>query len=126
MGERQWLRQEVIADAAEDVATLIMELSQRVVGETLAVHPRSLQHLVMEAMKCLPGDDPVRVRVQPEDLPILEAHVDSRRPITWIPDPALEHGIVVETDLGHVEASLEVAFASLQEAVADWLEQQRG
>lgn len=123
--ERQWLRKEVIGDAAEDVAGLILELSRRVVGETLAVHPRSLQHLVREAMAALPGDEPVRVRVRPEDLPILEAHLDSRRPITWVPDPELRSGVVVQTDLGQVEASLETAFAALQTAVSDWVEQQR-
>jgi flagellar biosynthesis/type III secretory pathway protein FliH len=126
VGERQWLRQEVIADAAEDVVTLIMALSKRVAGETLAVHPRALQHLVHQAMAALPGEDGVRVRVRPEDLPILEHHVDSRRPITWVPDPELKQGVVVQTDLGQVEASLESAFEALQVAVTDWLEQQRG
>jgi len=126
VGERQWLRQEVIADAAEDVASLIMALSKRVAGETLAVHPRALQHLVHQAMAALPGEDGVRVRVRPEDLPILEHHVDSRRPITWVPDPELKQGVVVQTDLGQVEASLESAFEALQVAVTDWLEQQRG
>ena len=125
VGERQWLRQEVIADASEDVVTLSLELSRRVAGETLAVHPRALQHLVHEAMAALPGDDGVRVRVRPEDLPILEHHVDSRRPITWVPDPELKQGVVVQTDLGQVESSLETAFEALQAAVSDWLEQQR-
>jgi len=125
VAERQWLRQEIIADAAEDVATLVLALSRRVAGETLAVHPRALQHLVHQAMAALPGDDGVRVRVRPEDLPILEHHVDSRRPITWVPDPELRQGVVVQTDLGQVEASLDCAFEALQVAVSDWLEQQR-
>jgi vacuolar-type H+-ATPase subunit E/Vma4 len=123
--ERFEAKKEVLAEASEAVAELVLALSRRVVGETLAVHPRSLRHLVLQAMERLPGEDAVQVRVRPEDLPVLEAHTDSRRPITWVPDLQLEGGIVVQTDLGQVAASLEIAFTALDEAVSVWLDQQR-
>jgi len=116
---------EAILGASEDVATLVLELSRRVVGETLAVHPRALRKLVIDAMDRLPGDGPVKVRVRPEDLHVLQAHLTDRPNVTWIPDPELTSGCRVETDLGQVEASLEAAFAALEGAVAAWLEEQR-
>ncbi len=124
--DRERLESEVLLGASEDVATLVLELSRRVVGETLALHPRALRNLVTAAMERLPGEGPVKVHVPPEDLHVLQAHLEGEQNVIWVPDAELRNGCRVETELGRVEASLDAAFSALEVAVAEWLEEQRG
>lgn len=123
--ELEGLRSRILADSARDIADLSLHVARRVVGETLAVHPESLRTLVTNAIERLPGDDEVSIRLRPEDLPVVEGHLPTRRSITLVPDETLDGGCVVEAQCGEVEASLEVAFVGLRQAVSEWLEDQK-
>jgi flagellar assembly protein FliH len=118
------LRSQIVRESSEEVANLVLYIARRVVGETLAVHPPALRKLVTDALSRLPGDDEVRIRVRPEDLPVIEGTLGTRRQITLEADPNLEGGVVVEASCGEVEASLEAAFEGLRQAVTEWLEDQ--
>ncbi len=118
------LRSQIVRESSDDVANLVLYIARRVVGETLAVHPPALRKLVTDALSRLPGDDEVRIRVRPEDLPVIEGTLGTRRLITLEADPDLEGGVVVEASCGEVEASLEAAFEGLRQAVTEWLEDQ--
>ena len=119
------LKKKIYQESAQNVSDLVLHVARRVVGETLAVHPESLRTLVENALARLPGDDEVRVRLRPDDIAVVEGHLPTRRSIRLIPDETLEGGCVVEAQCGEVEASLEVAFVGLRQAVSEWLEDQK-
>jgi flagellar biosynthesis/type III secretory pathway protein FliH len=120
------MKKRIYQESARNVADLALHVARRVVGETLAVHPESLRTLVENALSRLPGDDEVRVRLRPDDIAVVEGYLPTRRSIRLIPDETLEGGCVVEAQCGEVEASLEVAFVGLRQAVSEWLEDQKG
>jgi flagellar assembly protein FliH len=119
------LRKKIHRDISHEVAEMVLFAARRVVGETLAVHPPALIKLVEGAIARLPGDDEVRIRVRPEDEEIVRGALGMRRPFVIEVDEELEGGCVVEASVGEVEASLEAAFSGLNQAVEDWLEEQR-
>jgi flagellar biosynthesis/type III secretory pathway protein FliH len=119
------LRVNMIRKASEDVADMALHMARRVVGETLAVHPKALRKLVADALERLPGEDEVTIRVRPEDLSVIEEHLPTRRKIRLLADESLEGGCVVEAQCGEVSASVEAAFTGLRAAVEEWLEEQK-
>jgi flagellar biosynthesis/type III secretory pathway protein FliH len=119
------LRKKIHKEISQEVAEMVLFAARRVVGETLAVHPPALIKLVEGAIARLPGDDEVRIRIRPEAEEIVRGALGGRRPFVIEVDEELEGGCVVEAAVGEVEASLEAAFAGLDQAVEDWLEEQR-
>ena len=106
----------------ENIGALACAVARHIVDREIAADPELVSRLVKRAIAEFRIDQPVRVRVNPNDLSIIEANVDSApaaddRPhdVHWIGDPRIAAGgCVVEgreriVD-GRVDTALERAY----------------
>ena len=109
-------------ELSAQVADLVLFLGRRVVGDSLALHPRALEQVVRAAVGRFPHGSKMEVRV---------AERDQERVSAWVPelvvvgDPSLGGGCVVRAATGEVDASLEVVSESLEAAVRAWQDEGR-
>ena len=98
-----------LADAVETAtAQLLGEVAATVVGRELQTAPAELQSIVERVLERFAQEEPVRVRVHPDDVQRLAIAV----PVC--PDAALMPGdAVVDVRCGSVDASLGIRFAAL-------------
>lgn len=108
--EVEAVRRRRLAELEASLPALAVAIARRAVGEALAADPTRVRALVEEAVDRMRRAAWVKVRVHPDDadaLAELSAEV--------VPDEALERGdCVVESDLGEVDASLDVRFGALR------------
>lgn len=107
-------RRAMLDDAEATVRTLALAVARRLVAEELETHPERIRSIVREASERVRRASRVRVRVSPADcaaLGPLDAEI--------VEDPSVERGgCVVESDLGDVDARLEVRLEALARALA--------
>lgn len=117
-GELTTARSRMVEDASNEIASIVLGLARRVVGDALVLHPDALQGVVAGAVGRFPEPTGLIIRVSPDDV---------ERVSSWIPDadvradPGISGGCVVESEAGSVEASLETVMEGLETAVTDWL-----
>jgi flagellar biosynthesis/type III secretory pathway protein FliH len=114
-------RKAALVQASEDVAALVLELAQRVLGASLAIHPEALPGLVRAAIERLPDEDELWIRVPPDVVERVSAAISDRHRSRVKGDPALTTGCVVETRHVSIDASLEAVSAGIAEATQAWL-----
>lgn len=108
-------RRAAVAEVEDAVAALAVAVARRVVGEALEARPERVRALVREALSRVRRASRVRVRVHPADA---EALADL--PAELVPDEALARGdCVVDSDLGEVDARIEVRLEALRRALED-------
>jgi flagellar biosynthesis/type III secretory pathway protein FliH len=106
-------RQGVLRDAEASVVDLALAVAKRVIGQELSTHPDRVRALVREALDRVRRATHVRVRVHPEDA--AELAVEG---IEVVADASIERGgCIVQSDLGDVDARLDVRLDALRRAL---------
>ncbi len=118
------LRHEAVAQAAEDVAELVLMFAQRVVDRSLALHPEALPALVMEAVGHLPNREQVSIAVAPHLAERLARSLPGELKDRVVADPEVDNGAIVSTRYVSFEATLAHATEGLDHAVRAWLSEQ--
>lgn len=105
----------LLAGAEKELATLAIAAAKRIVGEELAAAPERIGHVVSDVLARARRARNVRVRVHPDDVAALR----KMHPNAAVEgDPAITRGgCVVETDLGELDARLEVQLGALARAL---------
>lgn len=112
---------------SENIAALAVAVARHVVDRELALDPGIVEQIVSKAIVAFPIDQPVRVRVNPNDLAVLDAAgltagdgMDGaeRRPAHWIADAQVKSGgcVVEGRDRivdGRVDTALERVYRRL-------------
>lgn len=83
------------ANAQENVCALAVAVARHIVGRELQLDAGIVRELVVRALAELPLDQPVTIRLHPEDLRIIaEANPGAvdRTELQWVPDPRLLRG----------------------------------
>jgi flagellar assembly protein FliH len=102
---------ELETQLADALTRSSVALAQQLLREELRQHPEHIAHIAHEAVEALLlSAKHVRVRVHPEDLPLVEAgaaEVLRARGATLFADPAIERGgCFVESDIATVDARI--------------------
>lgn len=117
------LVQERLEQSQEALVALAVAAATRLVQGHLAVEPQSVVRMVAAGLR-LVKDAPATVRVNPEDLPLLEAQRSTLErelgagALTLTPDPGMERGsYTVQTPVGQVDGTLKQQTDRLEAAV---------
>jgi type III secretion protein L len=112
-------RDRILADAHDQIARLAIAVARRIVGDRLEADPTTTGHLVQRALDRARRARRLTLRVHPADVDTVRPLVgDGDRSVTVAPDPELARGdCVLHTDVGEVDARLEVQLAALERAL---------
>lgn len=120
-GEARWT-----AAARENVTALAIAVAGHIVGREVRSDAAAIAELVRRALTEFPLDEPIRVRLNPQDLSAISANAAARVPIgpgreiRWVADPALRSGgCVVEGRERIVDGRVDRALERLYEALSD-------
>jgi flagellar biosynthesis/type III secretory pathway protein FliH len=115
-------RQRLLDDNRERLLKLSIKLAQKILGHELEARPEALGDLVLKAVRGLPQQGKVQIRVRPADLETLRAQrsrllaeLGQRVEIDLREDPTIvEGGCVIETPVGIIDARLETQLRVLE------------
>ena len=102
-------------------------IARRILREQVELDPTVVQRAAREALEEASGARDVEVRVNPRDLPVLDAvsdvlldALDSLRGLTVVPDPEVEPGgVVLHTDVGVVDGQIETQLDEVRAALVE-------
>ena len=104
-----------LAAAEKELGTLALAAAKRILGEELSIAPDRIGAVVEGVLTRARRARSIKVRVHPDDVAALRKLHAS---LSIEPDPSLTRGgCVVETDLGELDARLEVQIAALARAL---------
>ncbi|NCG18046.1 MAG: hypothetical protein GWP91_03415 [Rhodobacterales bacterium] len=116
------LRHQALQQAADDVGTIVIALSRRLLDQSLAVHPDALPALVRQALEQLPEDEKIEVHVAPGMMEQVSRALNENCKL--VADTELGGGVSVCTRHVSIDASLEAAMNGVDAAVKAWLSEQ--
>lgn len=116
------LRPQVLAEATSDLVHLSISIARRILHRELAIDACALDNMIAGAIQKLQGQNLRCVRVHPE----LETGVrqalgkQGSAGLSLIADRTLERGaVILETERGKLDASLETQLAEIGRGLAD-------
>jgi flagellar assembly protein FliH len=117
------VRKRHLIAAEEDAVRLAIAVARKVLRRELSVDPESLLGVVKAAFERVDARDVHRIRLNPEDGPILQRHlvtIGMPPRVELIPDPALERGgVVIETNRGLLDASVSSQLSEIERGLVD-------
>jgi flagellar biosynthesis/type III secretory pathway protein FliH len=116
--EAERRRDAALGEAERDLAKLALAAARRIVGDELTLAPERILDIVREALDRARRARRIVVRVHPDDAATLRALADGALPYAIEEDPAIARGgLVLETELGEVDARIETKLAALEKAL---------
>jgi flagellar assembly protein FliH len=117
------LRRRVRVESEEDAVRLSVAIARRVLHRELAVDPDALLGIVKAAFEKIDAREVHRVRLHPEDAPVLQKHFEKTAMpvrIEILADPSLERGSAVfETSRGTLDASVSAQLGEIERGFVD-------
>lgn len=108
--------------AEEDLVRLSVAAARRILGAELRLDPERMRHMVREVVARARRAKHATVRVHPDDVAAVQSLAESMDPppLTVTADPSLDRGdCVLTTDLGEIDARLDVQLAALARALQE-------
>jgi flagellar assembly protein FliH len=110
-------------ESEEDLVNVALAIARRVLRRELAVDPEAVLGLVKVAMEKVSLRDVHRIRLHPDDLPVVKAHLERIQAPAAIQveaDPGLERGAVLfETSRGSLDVSIDTQLRHIERGFAD-------
>ena len=117
-------RDSALAGAERDVLRLAVKLAEKIIGREIERDDATLADIVSAALRHARQQEALTVRVNPADLPRVQAHRDRLDPsgrarfIDLVADPRVGHGgCVIEGESGTVDARLDTQLRVLERAL---------
>jgi len=110
--------------AESDLLKLAIAVARRVIHRELTLDPSSIEGLIRVALEKLESRDLCRVRVHPDQEPVIRTLLArfSAAPVELIPDPTLQCGdVLFETSHGTLDGSIEAQLQEIERGFADRL-----
>lgn len=121
--EMSGLRQRFRQEAEEDVVALALAIARRILHRELTMAPNALLGLVKAALEKMGACEVHRVRVSPEDAPLVKQYLDKMglpQRVDVTADPTLERGaILLDSSRGTLDASVETQIDEIERGLAD-------
>jgi flagellar assembly protein FliH len=112
-----------------DITQLVMAVSKKIIAGEIATNPRVVTNVVREAINLLDSPENVTVYVNPHDMENLLEEIQEHEllepgagefPIEVHPSDRIQlGGCLVDSDIGRVDARLEVRTASMEKALLE-------
>lgn len=122
------LRKRLRRDTEEDLVRLAVAIARRILRREISTDPVAILGLVKAAFERIEAREVIRLRAHPEDARTIEASfADLGLPerIEILADKKLERGaLVVETERGELDASVETQLEEIERGFADLLRRQ--
>jgi flagellar assembly protein FliH len=118
------IRSRVRKTAESDLLKLAVAVARRVLHRELTLDPGSIEGLIRVALEKLESRDLCRVRVHPDQEPVIRTLLArfSAAPVELIPDPTLQCGdVLFETAHGTLDGSIEAQLQEIERGFADRL-----
>jgi flagellar assembly protein FliH len=117
------LKKKYLRSAEEDAVTLAVAVARRVLRRELTVDTESLLGVIKAAFEKVDARDIHRVRMNPEDLPVLQKHLAKLGMPPRVEldgDVSLERGaLIVETTRGNLDASISTQLREIEQGLVD-------
>jgi flagellar assembly protein FliH len=116
------VRSHVRKTAESDLLKLAIAVARRVIHRELTLDPGSIEGLIRVALEKLESRELCRVRVHPDQEPIIRTLLArfSAAPVELIPDPTLQSGdVLFETAHGTLDGSIEAQLQEIERGFAD-------
>lgn len=118
------LKEDFFATAEPDVIKLVMDIAEKVIGKLVAQHKEAIHSIVHQALERSLGDKIV-VRLHPADLKRLQTMdltfkelLDRTKHLHFKEDETIQQGgCVVETEIGTIDAQLEIQLKAIKKAL---------
>jgi len=128
------LREEVFSRSVKDVADAAIHIATQVVRRELAIDSGSVEQLVLAALEHVRGSDELVIRLSPVDhqalgelAPKLFDRLGRDASFRIEVSPDLEPGgVVVQTDYGRIDASVEAQVKAFAESAEAWAREEVG
>lgn len=123
------LREELLARHEEDVVKLSLAVAEKVIGRVVEEDREVAARTVRQLLAQVEGATEIRIRVHPQDLPGVEAHqeewrrlADGSRSLAILADDRVAPGgVLVETEFGAIDSSIESRFVEVGQALMEVL-----
>jgi flagellar assembly protein FliH len=118
------LRPQIMRDATAELVDLSLAIARRILHRELSVDPAALEGLIAGTLQKLPGQEISRIRIHPELEPGIRQALarEGRSGVPLVADGTLERGaIVIETERGKLDASIETQLAEIGRGLTDRL-----
>lgn len=117
-------RDAALAGIERDVLRLVVKLAEKVIGREIEQNEATLADIVGTALRQARQDEMLTVRINPADLPAVQARRERLDPtgrarfLDLVPDPRVTHGgCVIESASGTINAQLDVQLKVLERAL---------
>jgi type III secretion protein L len=117
-------RDAALAGAERDLLRLAVKLAEKIIGREIERDDAALADIVSAALRHARQQESLTVRVNPADLPLVQAHRERLDPsgrarfIDLVPDPRVGRGgCVIEGESGTVDARLDTQLRVLERAL---------
>jgi len=115
------LRKEVLGQSAQDIASLVTMLTKKIAGDTLVLDPEALPNVIQLAISELPSTEELKIHVSPGLLESTSQRIPEELRGMLVPDPEIDRGCIVRTRFSCLDATLETAARSVQDAIDAWM-----
>ncbi|HEX8455954.1 MAG TPA: type III secretion system stator protein SctL [Pyrinomonadaceae bacterium] len=117
-------RDTALAEAERDLLRLSVKLAEKIIGREIAQDEATLADIVAAALRNARQHEMLTVRVNPADLPVVEAHRSRLDPtgrarfLDLVADPRVARGgCVIESESGTIDAQIDVQLGVLERAL---------
>ncbi len=109
------------------VVRLAFEIAKKVIHQEVSANPDLVLYVVREALKKASNSQNLVIKLNPQDVAVLERGKDDRLPelkkfdrLEIVPDESIERGgCILDTDSGLLDARLEVQLKKIEEALLE-------
>ena len=117
-------RDNALAGAERDLLRLAVKLAEKIIGCEIAQDEATLAEIVASALRNARQHEMLTVRVNPADMPAVQARRERLDPtgrarfLDLVADPRVAHGgCVIESESGTIDAQLDVQLGVLERAL---------
>ncbi|MEA2173276.1 MAG: type secretion protein [Blastocatellia bacterium] len=117
-------RHVALEEVERDVLRLVVKLAEKVIGREIDSHEATLADIVATALRQARQHEMLTVRINPADLPYVQAHSERLDPagrarfLDLVADPRVAHGgCIIESASGTINAQLDVQLKVLERAL---------
>lgn len=117
---------QIRAEAKQATIVLARKMAEKIVGHAITIDPMVMRDIAANALKAARlSPEPVRLRVHPEDLGVLQAsraewlaEIGIKADVSVVADASVgRYGCIVETSAGRLDARLETQLDALEQAL---------
>jgi type III secretion protein L len=122
--EAQELRDQAVSGVEKDLLRLAVKIAEKILGREIKSNRETIVDIVANALRQARRNEMITVRVNPADLPVLEAHgqrlerAGREQFLDVVPDPQVTAGgCIIESESGAIDAQLDTQLRVLERAL---------